>query len=180
MKRQERYITVSTGITFVGVLAVGAYLFQIGFEFSIVLIPLTVFVVLLSDVFDGFFARRLNQKTFFGQFLDFFRDRFFLIVAMGNLVLIRKGTLILFFFFVLILSQLIFFFKDIKDFRERREKKETLLTKLSFALSFIMIMVMVIMVYWFNLESGIPLFVALFVFTSLVEVGKWETPQKLK
>lgn len=56
----------------------------------------------LSDLLDGYIARKLNQKTKLGAFLDPFADKIYIFT--GNIILASKGVIPIW-FFILVTSK---------------------------------------------------------------------------
>ncbi len=73
--------------TLLGIVGVGFYVYQFTANVYMHLIPVTVFLIVLSDMLDGLLARRLDQHTRFGKFIDPLRDSLFFVAIMFNIVI---------------------------------------------------------------------------------------------
>ena len=81
----DKKFTVPNIVTTIGIIAIVFYVFAfINNKTSLLFTALAV--IALSDLFDGFLARKLNQETICGKSLDHLRDRFFQIAVIGNLI----------------------------------------------------------------------------------------------
>lgn len=85
----NRKFTVPNIVTTIGIIAIVFYIFAfINNETPLLFTALTI--IALSDLFDGFLARKLKQETICGKFLDYLRDRFFQIAVIGNLIWLNQ------------------------------------------------------------------------------------------
>ena len=85
----DKKFTVPNIVTAIGIIAIVFYIFAfINNKTSLLFTALAV--IALSDLFDGFLARKLDQATEIGEFLDRARDRFFQIAVIGHLILIGR------------------------------------------------------------------------------------------
>lgn len=67
--------TIPNLITFMGIILIIVYIFQIYLGLFLFLAPITMVLVGTTDLFDGLIARKLNQHTKIGKILDFLRDK---------------------------------------------------------------------------------------------------------
>ncbi|KKQ21799.1 MAG: CDP-alcohol phosphatidyltransferase [Candidatus Wolfebacteria bacterium GW2011_GWC1_37_10] len=78
-------LNIPNGITVSGIVAVLVYVFGYLTNNAIMMI-IGFSWTGLSDLLDGFLARRLHQETKLGEFLDPLRDRLLLIAVAGNII----------------------------------------------------------------------------------------------
>ena len=93
-------------VTMVGILLIplGIYFFVKG---SLILTFSCFLLSAVSDLLDGWFAKILNQRTKFGEFLDPFRDRVLLCGALWILFdIIQTSRVAVFFLFLLIVAEI--------------------------------------------------------------------------
>ncbi len=74
MSKNSNYLTLPNIITFFGIISC----FFLFFVQNNLLAFLFLFIVMASDLLDGFLARKMNQKTEIGKNLDTIRDLLFL------------------------------------------------------------------------------------------------------
>ncbi len=170
----EVKLTVPNIITLAGIFAIAIYVLQIGLNMATVLIPITVSLVVLSDLMDGPLARRMDQETTFGRLIDHLRDRLLLFAGVGNIYLIEKG-LITFSLLVFVLVSGLFSFlrKDLPDFRSGRSEPESRIVKISYALTFCATVLMAARIYW-SLEflPSVHFFAVIFLATGTLDLLK--------
>ncbi|PJC70053.1 MAG: hypothetical protein CO014_00680 [Candidatus Tagabacteria bacterium CG_4_8_14_3_um_filter_41_8] len=93
-KPYESIITIPNIITSAGLALIGIYVY--GFLVSSRWILMTsVFLSGCSDLLDGETARRLQQKTRLGEFLDPLRDRLLLLAVLANIFYITDFRLLI-------------------------------------------------------------------------------------
>lgn len=71
-------------------------MYQFITEYYVILIPITVFIIGLSDLLDGFLARYLGQHSYLGKFLDPLRDKLLMLAVLGNILYLYHANLWLF------------------------------------------------------------------------------------
>ena len=99
----DKKFTVPNIVTTIGIIAIVFYIFAfINNKTSLLFTALAV--IALSDLFDGFLARKLDQATEIGEFLDRARDRFFQIAVIGNLILIGRWYSVFGVFLIIVLE----------------------------------------------------------------------------
>ena len=81
----DKKITIPNIVTIIGIIAIVFYIFAF-INNETPLLFTAIAVIALSDLLDGFLARKLKQETKRGKFLDHLRDRFFQIAVIGNLI----------------------------------------------------------------------------------------------
>ena len=81
-------MTIPNLVTMSGIIATGFYVFGYLSSYFIVMTG-TVSWVIFSDALDGFLARRLNQRTTLGAFLDPLRDQLLLVATIGNVIFLK-------------------------------------------------------------------------------------------
>jgi CDP-diacylglycerol--glycerol-3-phosphate 3-phosphatidyltransferase len=92
---QDRIVTFSNLLTTVRIIAgpfLGYYIYkesQTGDSKYLMYEIIVVVIIILSDFFDGFLARLMNQVTKLGQYLDPVADKFAGLFAMTFLVLFK-------------------------------------------------------------------------------------------
>lgn len=99
---RHRILTVPNGVTFVGILLTAFYVFQFTSNFLNVTIPVVIFMIGLSDLFDGFLATKLDQHSWVGKFIDGFRDRLLGIALVWNFLHLTANYLTLTFAVILV------------------------------------------------------------------------------
>ncbi|MDX1608032.1 MAG: CDP-alcohol phosphatidyltransferase family protein [Candidatus Spechtbacterales bacterium] len=104
---QRKVFTVPNAITFVGVLAVVAYIFMYSMNIATAFIPVMVIFVGLSDVLDGLAARKLDSHTYLGKILDPLRDRFLGLALILNIALYAEGALVYLFTAAIVVAELL-------------------------------------------------------------------------
>lgn len=72
---QSKIYTISNAITLFGIVMIGFYVYQYTTRSLEWLIPVSVFLIGCSDLFDGFSARQLDRHSQLGGYLDVSRDR---------------------------------------------------------------------------------------------------------
>jgi CDP-diacylglycerol--glycerol-3-phosphate 3-phosphatidyltransferase len=92
---QDRILTFSNLLTIIRIFAgpiLGYYIYkesQTGDSKYLMCEVIVVVIIILSDFFDGFLARMMNQVTKLGQYLDPVADKFAGLFAMTFLVLFK-------------------------------------------------------------------------------------------
>jgi CDP-diacylglycerol--glycerol-3-phosphate 3-phosphatidyltransferase len=92
---QDRILTFSNLLTIIRIFAgpiLGYYIYkesQTGDSKYLMCEVIVVIIIILSDFFDGFLARMMNQVTKLGQYLDPVADKFAGLFAMTFLVLFK-------------------------------------------------------------------------------------------
>ena len=92
---QDRILTFSNLLTLIRIIAgpfLGYFIYkesQTGDTEYIMCEMVVVVIIILSDFFDGFFARLMNQVTKLGQYLDPVADKFAALIAMTFLVMYK-------------------------------------------------------------------------------------------
>ena len=81
-------MTIPNLVTISGIIATVFYVLGYLSNYLVVMMG-TVLWAMFSDVLDGFLARRLNQQTTLGAFLDPLRDRLLLAAVIGNLIFLE-------------------------------------------------------------------------------------------
>lgn len=87
-KSKDDVVTIPNIITSLGILFVFAYMaaFLTGVNRWVIILLLVG--ASMSDVLDGFFARRLRQSTRVGEMMDPFRDRLLLLAILLHMILV--------------------------------------------------------------------------------------------
>ena len=90
-KGKEKIWNIPNPITFLRIVItfIIIYMFIIGS--SLLSIILVFMLGALTDFFDGYFARKLNQITEFGRQFDIIADRFLLIVTVLGIIIMLTG-----------------------------------------------------------------------------------------
>lgn len=71
----NKIYTIPNIVTFLGIVLVFVYIFQIYLDLFLFFAPVTIFLVGATDLFDGLLARKLNKHTKLGKFIDSLRDK---------------------------------------------------------------------------------------------------------
>jgi cardiolipin synthase len=82
---KDEWLTVPNAITGLGILLTFFYVYQYIAELWVVLIPVTVILIALTDALDGFAARHLDQHSTVGKWLDPIRDKLLTFAVIGNI-----------------------------------------------------------------------------------------------
>lgn len=165
----ERFLTLPTVTTLIGIVAILIYTLQFSFSILITTIPLTVFVAVLSDLADGPLARKLNQKTEIGKVIDSLRDRLILIAGVTNVLIIKENSVYIVVFFIVVISEIYSFFKkDLSDFKKKQSKPENQFKRISYAVAFCAVALVTIKIYWaIDFLPAVWVFVSIITLTSL-------------
>lgn len=107
----NKILTVPNLITTLGIFLTVLYIWQFSAEKFTPFIPITVFLVGLSDLLDGFAARRLNQHSILGKILDPLRDRLLVFAILANIFYIKQLTPFILPLLMIILSEAFFYAK---------------------------------------------------------------------
>lgn len=91
----QKFLTWPNLVTGIGIVLTGIYCWQFFSGAAATLIPITVFLVGLSDLLDGLLARRLNQHSRLGKIIDPLRDRLLGFAMLINAAIL-KGAGVLF------------------------------------------------------------------------------------
>lgn len=98
-------------------------------------------IIALSDIADGFLARKLNQETLFGKLFDAITDTIFLFSAYIAFMLLGKMSLL--YLILLMLPRLITFVKE--SIKSKRNKeilyKASIYRKFAGAISFLFVLI---------------------------------------
>ncbi|MGM0482773.1 MAG: CDP-alcohol phosphatidyltransferase family protein [Patescibacteria group bacterium] len=170
LKGKPKTLTTATLITTAGILATALYVLQYTLGILLSFIPMTVGVALLSDVFDGFTARKLKQQTHFGELIDCLRDRSIVVAGAGNIAVERSGLSVLMPFCLMItLETYSFLKKDCNVVNTKKEREENSCIRSLYILSSCGVLALVFKVYWnFPLIPPLWFFMILFAASSLV------------
>ncbi len=82
---KDAWFTIPNLITGSGILLTLFYVYQYIAELWVVLIPVTVILIAITDALDGFAARHLNQHSTVGKWLDPIRDKLLTFAVIGNI-----------------------------------------------------------------------------------------------
>ena|SRR3989344_3432523 len=107
----NKILTVSNLITTVGIFLTVFYIWQFSVEKLTGLIPVTVLLIGLSDLLDGFSARRLNQHSILGKILDPLRDKLLMFAILANIFYIKQLTPFILPLLIIIVSEAFFYAK---------------------------------------------------------------------
>lgn len=92
---RNEFLTVPNAVTGFGLVCCVLYVLQYTIGYAESLIPITVVLIAVSDLFDGLIARHCGQHSWFGKVFDPFRDKCARLAVMGNLVAIVGAPVIL-------------------------------------------------------------------------------------
>lgn len=81
-------MTIPNIITVGGIVSIIIYVVAY-IKDNVILAATMLLLIILSDALDGFLARRLNQASRLGAFLDPLRDRLLFIAILGNLISLK-------------------------------------------------------------------------------------------
>lgn len=87
-KSRNDIATIPNAITLAGIIFVFAYLIAFLMNANRWIIFSCIFMAGLSDLLDGFFARKFDQGTYLGEILDPFRDRMLLLAILLHVILV--------------------------------------------------------------------------------------------
>lgn len=94
-KSRNDIVTIPNIITLFGIIFVFCYLIAFLLSWNRWAIFSFIFAAGFSDLLDGFFARRLDQKTHLGEVLDPFRDRLLLLAILLHIMLIYGFSMLI-------------------------------------------------------------------------------------
>lgn len=92
---RKKINTVPNMITGAGILLTVLYIFMYALGYKTSLVLAVVFLVMLSDLLDGFAARRLNQHTVLGKDLDSLRDQLLKFAIIGNIAWVSQDVFVI-------------------------------------------------------------------------------------
>lgn len=147
------FFTIPNIITCIGIAGIVFYVFQFIEEYYLELIPITVFLIGLSDVLDGFFARLLNRHTYVGKFLDPFRDKLLVFAVFTNLIYLNYGDLSLLVPLCLaVICEVIIIFQNLVYFLRKTSIRVHWTGKVRFVLTWVCILLILVQIYWLESE----------------------------
>jgi len=100
---KRKIITAPNFITGVGIILVCMYIVSFATNMYTIWIPVLIFYAGLSDVLDGWVARKFNQHSYIGKILDPLRDRFLAAAIFVNIIMIADNDFPSYAFLFLIL-----------------------------------------------------------------------------
>jgi len=145
---QNKIFTWPNLITVLGMFGIAFYVFQFTTQRLEWLIPITVFLIGLSDLLDGYVARRLDQHTKLGKFIDPMRDKLLGIALCLNIFLIQ-GDAALVPLLIWIFCDIAILFQDIWYSLRKIVIKVHTVNKTNQALKLLCIGVILFQEYWF-------------------------------
>jgi len=164
--------TAPNVITCIGIAGIVFYVFQFTAEYYLKLIPITVFLIGLSDLLDGFLARRLNQHTYVGKFLDPFRDKMLMLAVLGNLLYLNyNNALLLIPLIAATVCEVIIIVQNTWYLRNRVSSRVHFTGKLRMLAVLVCIGIMLVEIYWFKTEY-VPVVVLVWII-ALLSVGRF-------
>lgn len=168
-KATEKFLTIPTVITLIGLLCILIYILQFSFNIFVTFIPLTVFLAVLSDLADGPLARKLNQQTHAGKLIDSLRDRTILIAGVANLLIIKEEIVYFIIFFLVIFFEIFSLLKrDYVDYIKKRLNPENQFIRICYAVSFCAVFLMTTKIYWeIDFLPTVWIFLSIITLTSL-------------
>lgn len=117
IKVSRSIATVPNFITGIGILLTAFYIWQFSEEKYVSLIPITIGLIGISDVLDGFAARCLDQHSVLGKIIDPLCDRFLGIAILTNMFYVDSRSLFLpWFITIIFLFELLFYIKSYFSF----------------------------------------------------------------
>jgi CDP-diacylglycerol---glycerol-3-phosphate 3-phosphatidyltransferase len=78
---KEIFLNVPNSLTLLRLILTFVFIYMLFMDYSKIVLVIVFAIAALTDFFDGFFARKLNQKTKIGARLDQFADRIFTIAV---------------------------------------------------------------------------------------------------
>lgn len=116
---ENKIFTLPNLVTMLGLIGIAFYVFQFATETLTLLIPVTVFFVGLSDLLDGLLARKLNQHSRLGKFIDTLRDKLLGLACLINVIYVKGlGIDLILPLLIIISAEIIIFLPDLFSFNK--------------------------------------------------------------
>ncbi len=175
----EAWVTVPNMITFGGLLLTGLYVIQYMLGVATYLIPVTVVLVGVSDLLDGFLARRLDQHTTLGKWMDPVRDKALTFALLGNVihdvVLTSRDPLLIALISIVVVAESIVFGLGAWRRLHGMEIRVHVLGKARQALNLLAIGGIIIELYWIELGISFPYLVGVMAVASMIGLVVYAT-----
>lgn len=102
----NRIFTIPNVVTTFGILCVILYFIAFISETQTYAIPALVIAVGISDILDGFLARRFGQHSKLGEFLDPLRDRLLGVAIICNIIWLYPRTATILFATLIVMTEI--------------------------------------------------------------------------
>jgi len=169
---QSKFLTIPNFITCLGILGIVFYVYQFAVEYYLVAIPITLCLIGLTDLLDGFLARRLKQHTYEGKFLDQLRDKLITLAVFGNILYLGHSSWgLLASVLITTLCDSINLSQSFVDLRKKICRPVHWFGKVRFFVTIVCLGVVVVQIYWLKTEY-IPI-VALVSIIALLSIVRF-------
>ncbi|GMQ94941.1 MAG: CDP-diacylglycerol--glycerol-3-phosphate 3-phosphatidyltransferase [Patescibacteria group bacterium] len=156
---EDRHIKVGNDIltwpnivTTMGIVGTGIYVYQFTTQSYAWFIPITVSIIGLSDLLDGFLARRLDQHSRLGKFIDPLRDKILALAVLVNLLYAKDVMLFIIPLLLAVVCELCILVQDVRGFTKKNVSRVHTIGKMRQAVTLVCMGIFLLQEYWFGME----------------------------
>jgi phosphatidylglycerophosphate synthase len=155
---QKRIATVPNGITAFGIALTILYVLQFVYVLWTISIPITVMLIGMSDLLDGYATRRLNQHSHLGKLLDALRDKLLRgAIILNCLFFLGFENALMPPIIAMCLAEIIMLYWDTEHYIARTSAPWSVISRAMQIPSLVAVFLIVVQIYWFGIY--IPLLI---------------------